>query len=91
MAKSRRRFGRAAGVIFSILLIFSLSGCESANTIRPDPDHIDDNERFVSIEKGLHYSVFYDKETGVEYFWGSNASVTVLVDKDGKPLIYEGE
>ena len=36
----------------------------------------------------------YDKETKVEYFmfggFRNGGGITVLVDKDGKPLIYEG-
>ena len=37
----------------------------------------------------------YDKETKVEYFmfggYKIGGGITVLVDKDGKPLLYEGE
>lgn len=45
---------------------------------------------------GLTIRVLVDKETGVMYLYtekfksGYGTSLTVLVDKDGKPLIYEG-
>ena len=49
-------------------------------------------DRFVTIEKeGLTSYIVYDKETNVEYFMGSYGRMCVLVDADGKPLIYEGK
>ncbi|MCL2860692.1 MAG: DUF6440 family protein [Oscillospiraceae bacterium] len=49
------------------------------------------NDRFVNMKNGLMNSIFTDAETGVQYLLVSygydNCSITVLVDKDGKPLI----
>lgn len=54
-----------------------------------------ENERFVIIQKERNGKVMYDKETKVEYFMFNNykcgGGITVLVDKDGKPLIYGEE
>lgn len=51
-------------------------------------------ERFVKTytsEKFLHTSeIWVDKETGVNYFFHSSstgAGLTVLVDREGKPII----
>ena len=53
------------------------------------------NERFVKIYKegafaGNGFEVWVDKETGVNYLYrqsGYSGGLTVLVDKDGKPVI----
>nr|DAI07364.1 MAG TPA: Protein of unknown function (DUF3139) [Bacteriophage sp.] len=54
-----------------------------------------ENERFVIIQKERNGKVMYDKETKVEYFmfndYKCGGGITVLVDKDGKPLIYGEE
>lgn len=51
-------------------------------------------ERFDVVEELSDYTfIIYDKETGVEYLYCSNPHntvITVLLDKDGKPLIYRG-
>lgn len=49
------------------------------------------NSRFETVSYGVGSKIIYDKETKVEYVVGSFGKMTVLVDKDGKPLIYEGE
>ena len=54
-----------------------------------------ENERFVIIQQERNGKVMYDKETKVEYFmfndYKCGGGITVLVDKDGKPLIYGEE
>lgn len=54
-----------------------------------------ENERFVIIQTECNGKVMYDKETKVEYFmfkdYKCGGGITVLVDKDGKPLIYGEE
>ena len=54
-----------------------------------------ENERFVIIQQEYNGKVMYDKETKVEYFmyggYKVGGGITVLVDKDGKPLLFGGE
>lgn len=54
-----------------------------------------ENKRFVTIQKEPNGKVMYDKQTKVEYFmfggYKDGGGITVLVDKDGKPLIYREE
>ena len=54
-----------------------------------------ENERFVIIQEDSNGKVMYDKETKVEYFmfnyYKAGGGITVLIDKDGKPLIYGEE
>lgn len=81
-----------------IILIFILTGCDSV-----DPDSFVYQEtiksnyfKTLSIETAESGSmvgrVVYDTRTGVEYWLScgtyNSGSLTLLVDKDGKPLIY---
>lgn len=54
-----------------------------------------ENERFIVIQQWRGTKVMYDKETKVEYFmfgdYKYGGGITVLVDKDGKPLLYGEE
>ncbi len=57
-----------------------------------------ENERFIQIYKQSSVSdrfrIYYDKETKVMYLITDiykGGGITVLVDKDGKPLIYGEE
>ena len=54
-----------------------------------------ENERFVIIQQRDDEKVMYDKETKVEYFmfggFKYGGGITVIVDKNGKPLIYGEE
>ena len=56
------------------------------------------NKRFVKILEESRFAdpslmVYFDQETGVQYLVSTFAStglgLTVLVDQDGKPLLYQ--
>lgn len=80
-------------VVIGLIFISLLTGCEL------DHDNLTDNKgvthyfKIISDErKGF---IVYDTRTGVEYWLShvpyNQGSLTVLVDKTGKPLIYEVE
>ena len=57
-----------------------------------------DKDRFVVVQYqrgGIAlpgFSVVMDRMTGVQYLyanWGHGGGMTVLVDRDGKPLLYQ--
>ena len=56
-----------------------------------------ENERFIRIYNQSSkdsFRIYYDKETKVMYLISNiykGRGITVLVDADGKPLLYEGE
>lgn len=57
-----------------------------------------ENERFIQIynQSSMNYGfrIYYDKETKVMYLISDiykGGGITVLVDKDGKPLLYGEE
>ena len=80
-----------------ILIMIALSatvlfGCEE-RTIQEQKDSY--NTYFVRISSEWGGSIVYDSRTGVQY-WRSegtynSGTLTVLIDADGKPLIYKGE
>lgn len=76
----------------SILLVCCLSSCETAEEAKIDDDRIAIAK--IEAERGTYRIVFVDKETGVMYLFakdGYGGGLTVMVDENGKPLIWEGE
>ena len=61
------------------------------------PNNYAENERFIQIysqHSRDDFRIYYDKETKVMYLISDiykGGGITVLVDKDGKPLIYGEE
>lgn len=79
-------------VIFSLILVVMLiilTGCTDVVA--------EEEKRFIKIsdEGAYGVSVYYDKQTKVEYAMRNNdrggTSLSLLVDAEGKPLLYEGE
>lgn len=64
-----------------------LSGCGT------DVNGNSEDYRFIKIYDNGSVKIYYDKETKVEYAVRDNGhggtSMTLLVDADGKPLLYE--
>lgn len=79
---------RMKNMVLAFILVFVLlllAGCSKNST-----ESIDDAEnRLKFIERHMDYSIAYDTQTGVCYLFGNHCD-TVMVDKEGKPLIYEG-
>lgn len=51
-----------------------------------------EEKRFVGIVyRSNYFQIVYDKQTKVEYAISKDGIFTLLVDADGKPLLYEGE
>lgn len=79
-------------IIISLILtvmLAMLTGCVDSAT--------ETEKRFVGISNEGTYGikVYYDKQTKVEYAIKNNShggtSLSLLVDAEGKPLLYEGE
>ena len=78
-------------ILIVLLFTFILSGCRQSKEI----EDVSYNARFVVISREKYGEVVFDEKTGVEY-WRSyddhnNGSLTLLVDKNGNPLIYRGD
>lgn len=64
-----------------------LTGCGA----KTDVGGTEESSTFIMTEETLYYRVLYHRETKVMYVAGkSSFTFTVLVDADGKPLLYEG-
>ena len=78
------------------LLSTTLLGC-GENNIQNEAKKVKDSydTYFIRISSEYSGDIVYDSRTGVQY-WRSGGSynfgsLTVLLDADGKPLIYEEE
>lgn len=83
----------AMSVIFSVYTIISgiceLFTLKNEGTIKTEvSDVVKPTDRFIKTEVWSDNFVFVDKETKVQYYYAAGA-MTVLLDKDGKPLLYE--
>lgn len=86
----------------TIKLIISLLIILGILFIRPLLDAIKENKVMAAVEKRFafvsdefYFLIYYDKKTKVMYAVSSSqynrGNVVLLVDADGKPLLYEGE
>lgn len=75
-----------------LLILLMLVGC--GKTTRAESESGED-KRFVTIETEWNYRIVADRETGVMYAVSNGAyncgTFTLLVDKDGSPLLWNGE
>lgn len=76
------------GIALVIILLMTTCRCSQSNA---------GNHRMVIIDANSEIDgyICYDRKTKVEYFvsagMDSRGVLTVLVDADGKPLLYDGE
>lgn len=76
-----------------LVLAISLSGCSGRNSNTEYENENENNERFRKVYSGFSNGIYVDSETNVMYFWhsgGYSGGLTVMVDENGKPLIWEG-
>lgn len=77
--------------IVLIAAFLLLSGCAKVEKAEPDPPNV---SMFVVIEKTERWRVVADRNTGVMYAVSNGAynlgTFTLLVDAEGKPLIWRG-
>lgn len=89
--KSVLKYG-IAFILTAIVTFFAfsvmLTGCAAM-----DPS--EDNHYFVDVHKEVGGSICYEIHTHVMYWMaegsGSFGTLTLLVDADGKPMIWKGE
>ena len=78
-------------LIIFILLALLLTGC---NKVIDSEEDIEAPSLFTEVEVTATYKVLYHKETRVMYAVSDSdynkGNFTLLVDPDGKPLLWEG-
>ena len=81
---------RAIAVILTMLLVVGCAKVEKAQEIEKRVDV----SRFVQVESAATWQVVADRETGVMYAVSAGmynlGTFTLLVDADGKPLLWKG-
>ena len=77
--------------LLGVILCFSMCGCVTEPTSKNE--HSGECQRFELVDGSYGLTaVVVDTETGVEYLWmhhGYAGGLTVLVDRDGNPLIFK--
>lgn len=79
-------------VILTIMLTATLAtGCAEVESAQSEPVEV---SRFMEVENSWNWRVVVDRETGVMYAVSNGSynigTFTLLVDADGKPLIWKG-
>ena len=72
---------RVIAITILTLLTLALCGCTKAEA---------SNHRLRTLDTGLMYEIYVDNLTGIQYLRTCRGGVCVMVDTEGKPLIWEG-
>ena len=80
-------------IVIALIALMLLTGCAKVERIeKPEAENV---SRFVTVETTTIWKVVVDKDTHVMYAVSlggyNNGTFTLLVDAEGKPLIYKGE
>ena len=78
----REKMKRVIAITILTLLTLALCGCVKAEA---------GTYRLRTLEMGLSYNIYVDTLTGVQYLQLNNRGVCVMVDAEGKPLIWDEE
>lgn len=81
----------------TVALALALCGCTGNAVVREeDSPKPETNERFLCDKDSYRFSTVVDRQTGVTYLIWTDAynsdktsGITVLVDREGKPIISE--
>lgn len=78
-----------------LFLILNITGCAPHSDETANTSNEESNASFVIVEKelvnGYFYKIAYHKDTKVMYVLGEHNEFEVMLDPDGKPLLWEGE
>ena len=83
-------------VICLFMIIFGLVACATSTIYATDSSNNYNGNMFTKVESGLNdFYVVYDNETKVMYAvsdsYYNKGVLTMLVNADGTPKLYEGE
>lgn len=63
------------------LLTLALCGCNEAEA---------GNHRLWILDRGAMYGIYVDNLTGIQYLSTYQGGICIMVDAEGRPLIWEG-
>lgn len=73
------------GLVLMIILAFI--GCSASKS-----NNMETSDRFIKVYSDFSNAIYADKETNVLYFWhfgGYSGGLSVMLDENGKPLLWE--
>ncbi len=79
-------------LIFSLISVFSLVGCAEKNEKGQRVYRVYDDVTLVRVTQSDYYDILVHEETKVMYIRyhnGHQAGISVMIDEDGKPLLYK--
>ena len=68
-------------IMLIVVLTVAICGCTKTEA---------SNHRIWTLDGNLMYGIYVDNLTGVQYLRTSYGGICVMVDAEGKPLIWEG-
>lgn len=74
----------AAGVIIVLIVLLTIAICDGNKAEAS-------NHRLWVLDMHPMYEIYVDDLTGIQYLRTSKGGVCVMVDAEGKPLIWEKE
>ena len=84
---NKERFGKhlaltaTAIIMLIVVLTVAICGCNKTEA---------SNHRMRTLDGNLIYGIYVDNLTGVQYLLTSYGGICVMVDAEGKPLIWKG-
>lgn len=79
----------AAGVIIVLIVLLTIAICDGN---KADGNKAEaSNHRLWVLDMHPMYEIYVDDLTGIQYLRTSQGGVCVMVDAEGKPLIWEEE
>lgn len=82
-------------VLCGLFLVLNITGCAAWPDKATSTSNEESDASFVIVEKelvnGYFYRIAYHKDTKVMYVLGEYNDFEVMLDADGKPLLWEGE
>lgn len=76
-------------IIAIIFITFLLPGCNDLP--EKEKTSIQNEKRMICVESSMITAIYVDTKTGVMYFGRGDSGVCVMLDADGKPVIYQEE
>ena len=76
-------------IILALTILFALGGCQNGNAVY----HVYDDVTFIEVAYRDGFSIYVHAETRVMYISSISElkGLSIMLDSNGKPLIWEGE
>ena len=81
-------------LVLIVMMLLTCVGCTGMETVQETQQQTNNKSMFVLIEGNVlwnRYNIVYHKETKVMYAVSHDTVFTVMLDADGKPLLWEEE